>query len=344
MPDLLLKKSYHYHLPKELIAQYPLSERSNSRLMVIHRKTGDIEHCRFHEIIKYLKPQDVLVLNSTKVIPARLCGSKENGAQVEIFLLQEINPGIWKCLLRPGRKVKHPQKICFNSNLSGFVSNADKDGIREIYFNCSTDLWQEIESCGHVPLPPYIDRNDTASDHDTYQTVYAKTSGSVAAPTAGLHFTSELLEKIKSQQVLITEVLLHIGLGTFRPVKTDNITHHKMHSEFCSISGEVAETINHAKKNHERVIAVGTTSVRTLESFFEDNRLTSGERWTDIFIYPGKQFNIVDAMVTNFHLPESTLLMLVAAFAGYDLTMEAYREAVKERYRFFSYGDAMLII
>jgi len=247
-------------------------------------------------------------------------------------------------MIHPGKRIKEPQIVTFSESLSGFLSDADEEGLREIEFYFEGNFWKLLDEYGHIPLPPYIERNDDLKDHKSYQTVYAKDKGSVAAPTAGLHFTQDLLNQLRQKGIIITEVLLHVGLGTFRPVKVDDITHHKMHSEFCSITKETADIINSAKEEGRRIIAVGTTSVRTLESFQENGRLTHGEKWTDIFIYPGKGFNIINGLITNFHLPESTLLMLVAAFAGYNLVMKAYETAVTDEYRFFSYGDAMLIL
>jgi S-adenosylmethionine:tRNA ribosyltransferase-isomerase len=344
MPDLLKKQSYYYHLPKELIAQYPLEDRIQSRLMVLDRQQQSISHKHFYDIVDLLQTGDVLVLNKTKVIPARLFGKKDNGTSVEVFLLHEVQKGIWKCMVHPGKRIKQPQTLVFSEELSGFISDADEEGIREIIFDYTGDFWLQLDKNGHVPLPPYIDRNDEKNDYLTYQTVYAEENGSVAAPTAGLHFTPMVLNELKTKGVILAEVILHVGLGTFRPVKTDDITNHKMHSEFCKVSLETADIINQAKQNGKRIIAVGTTSVRTLESFVVNGKLTGGEKWTDIFLYPGKQFEIVDVLLTNYHLPESTLIMLVAAFAGYDFTLRAYEAAVSEKYRFFSYGDAMLIM
>jgi S-adenosylmethionine:tRNA ribosyltransferase-isomerase len=344
MPDLLKKQSYHYHLPKELIAQYPLEDRIQSRLMVLDKTRQTITHKHFYDITSLLIEGDVLVLNRTKVIPARLFATKENGTQIEIFLLHEIKPDVWKCMAHPGKKLKIPQKLYFSDELSGCVSLSDAEGIREITFEHTGDFWQILDKSGHTPLPPYIDRNDEATDQKTYQTVYARDAGSVAAPTAGLHFTEEILDELKNKGVTLVEVTLHVGLGTFRPVKADDITQHKIHSEFCIVPQITADTINHAKQEGRRVFAVGTTSTRTLESFVTDGVLASGEKWTDIFIFPGRKLKIIDGLLTNFHLPESTLIMLIAAFAGYELTFKAYSEAVKEQYRFFSYGDAMLIL
>jgi S-adenosylmethionine:tRNA ribosyltransferase-isomerase len=344
MPDLLKRQSYHYNLPKELIAQYPLADRSQSRLMVLDRQHQSISHHKFTDIKSFLGKGDVVVLNKTKVIPARLFGKKVNRTKIEIFLLHEISIGVWKCMVHPGKRLKHPQMIVFSEEFSGFVSASDEYGIREIAFTYKGDFWRALEKHGHVPLPPYIDRSDLTADHETYQTVYAKDNGSVAAPTAGLHFTQEIIDNLIQSGVIFAEVILHVGLGTFRPVKVNDILQHKMHSEYCSISQETAEQVNLAKSEGRRVLAIGTTSLRTLESFALEGRLSHGEKWTDIFIYPGKSIQIADGLLTNFHLPESTLIMLVSTLAGYEFTLEAYEIAVNEKYRFFSYGDAMLII
>lgn len=344
MPNLLHKQSYFYNLPKHLIAQYPLSDRPQSKMMVLDKEKQTISHKHFFDIVDFLNNGDVLVLNKTKVIPARLYGKKENGTQVEVFLLNQIDISTWKCLIHPGKRIKKAQELVFSDELSGFISLSDEEGLRDITLQYEGEFWQILEHCGHIPLPPYIDRADTEIDHSAYQTVYAEDNGSVAAPTAGLHFTQDILDKLKAKGVIIAEVILHVGLGTFRPVKVDDITHHNMHSEFCIVPEITATIVNQAKLEQRRVIAVGTTSTRTLESFAKDGLLESGQKWTDIFIYPGKRLQIIDAMLTNFHLPESTLIMLVSAFAGYDFTMQAYSAAVESEYRFFSYGDAMLII
>lgn len=344
MIDLLLKSSYYYNLPKKLIAQYPLKDRHNSRLMVIDRKQQNIQHKHFYDIIDYLVPGDVLVLNKTRVIPARLFGKKENGTTIEVFLLNEIGTNVWNCLVHPGKRIKKPQLIKIADDLSGFISESDKEGIRTIEFSYTGDFWTLLDKYGHIPLPPYIERADEKEDANSYQTVYAEDRGSVAAPTAGFHFTEDLLNKLDKIGVIPAEVILHVGLGTFRPVKADTITEHKMHSEFCILPEQTADKINQAKFEKRRIIAVGTTTVRTLESFGANGLVRPGRMWTDIFIYPGKDMQIIDVLITNFHLPESTLIMLVAAFAGYDLTMRAYENAVENNYRFFSYGDAMLII
>jgi S-adenosylmethionine:tRNA ribosyltransferase-isomerase len=344
MPHLLSKRSYYYDLPKHLIAQHPLQERLQARLMVLDRQAHTISHKHIYDIASLINPGDVLVLNKTRVIPARLYATKENGTRIEVFLLNEIRSSVWNCLVHPGKRIREPQNLVFSDDLSGFISDSDAEGVREISFICKGDFWQLLEKYGHMPLPPYIERHDEAADRQNYQTVYARENGSVAAPTAGLHFTVELLDRLKQQGVIIAEVLLHVGLGTFRPVKTDDITQHSMHSEFCQIDQTTADMINQAKLEGRRVIAVGTTSVRTIESLAVNGKVSTGQKWTDIFLYPGKQLQIIDGLLTNFHLPESTLIMLVAAFAGYEFTLEAYANAVREEYRFFSYGDAMLII
>ncbi|PKN79742.1 MAG: tRNA preQ1(34) S-adenosylmethionine ribosyltransferase-isomerase QueA [Candidatus Cloacimonetes bacterium HGW-Cloacimonetes-1] len=335
--------TYDYALDESLIAQFPLPERTSSRLMRIVRNTGTISHHVFSDIVEMIGPDDVLVVNSSKVFPARLYGFKENGSRIEVFLLHHLEADTWKCMVHPGKRLKKEQSLKFSDNLCGWIGGPDEEGFRNVTFTCLTDFWEEIYSIGHIPLPPYIDRPDTQKDCQTYQTVYASERGSVAAPTAGLHFSLDLMDKLRAKDVKIAEVVLHVGIGTFRPVKTEKISDHIMHSEHCSISVETASLINTAKAARNRIIAVGTTSVRTLESFFEEGQLQSGSKWTDIFIYPGKSFQVVDAMVTNYHLPKSTLLMLVSAFAGYDLMRSAYEIAIQERYRFFSYGDAMFI-
>lgn len=341
--NLLSKKSYSYNLPEELIAQYPLSNRSESRLMLIDKTNKSISHTNFSGIINYLSKGDVLVLNTTKVIPARIFGKKQSGANIEILLVTPRQHNEWICLVRPGRKLKPGHIISISTDLSAEILSYEDNGMRLIKFNCENDFMDVLEKTGEIPLPPYINRKATESDKDSYQTVYAKHKGSVAAPTAGLHFTNELLEQILAKGIITTEVILNVGIGTFRPVEVDEITEHKMHSELCEVSQNTADIVNNAKNNGNRIIAVGTTSTRTLESFAHDSVLKFGTKWTDIFIYPGKKFNIIDAQITNFHMPESTLLMMVSAFAGYDLIMKAYSEAIKEKYRFFSYGDASFI-
>ena len=338
------KSSYYYELPPELIAQFPLKNRSESRLLFLNKKTGRVEHHKFSKIIDFLQPSDILVLNKTKVIPARLFGRKATGAKVEIFLLNQKSENIWECLVKPGKRLPENTTVEFNENLKCKILKKTEGGNRIVEFEKQGNFWNILEQIGKMPLPPYIKRGSIEKDKETYQTVYAQEKGSVAAPTAGLHFTEELLKKIRQKGIEIFEVILHVGLGTFRPVKTENIDEHKMHSEHCRISKETANKINKAKKEKRRIISVGTTTTRTLESFAENGVLRSGSHWTDIFIYPGKKIQIIDGLITNFHMPESTLLMLVSAFAGYENIMNAYKIAVREKYRFFSYGDAMLIL
>lgn len=345
MTDFFSLNTYDYHLPMERIAQNPLPDRSSSRLLILDKRNASISHHHFWEAVDFLQAGDVLVLNTSKVFPARLFGKKENGTSVEVFLLHCVEANFWQCMIHPGKRIKHPQSLWFSDTLQGFIGDPDEEGLRIIELISEGELFDEFERIGHVPLPPYIHRDDNLADHQNYQTVYAEQLGSVAAPTAGFHFTSQILNQLKDKGVIILNVLLHVGIGTFRPVKTDSIKDHKMHSEFCTIEPDVAAQINLAKAQNRRVVAVGTTSVRTLESFYnpDTQSLESGNKWTDIFLYPGKSFHIVDALFTNFHLPKSTLIMLVAAFAGYDITMRAYAEAIEKEYRFFSYGDAMFI-
>jgi len=338
------RSSYYYQLPEELIAQYPVENRSGSRLMHLDKKNGKISHHIFTDILQFLRPDDVLVLNKTRVIPARLFGKKESGTEVEILLLDQKDENSWQCLVKPGRKLKPGAEIIFSSQLSARINDYGPAGSRLIEFQTKGNFWNILEEIGKMPLPPYIRRDSQDMDKQNYQTVYAVERGSVAAPTAGLHFTEELLNKIKNMKIEILEVVLHVGLGTFRPVRTEKITDHKMHHEHCRISQETAAKINRAKQQGRRIIAVGTTTTRTLESFADHGNLTFGSHWTEIFLYPGRKFQIIDGLLTNFHMPESTLLMLVAAFAGFDNIMKAYKTAVDERYRFFSYGDAMLIL
>ena len=337
-------KDFYYDLPEELIAQDPLEDRSSSRLMVLDKNTGAIQHKIFKDILDYLNPGDCLVLNNTKVIPARLFGVKEGTeAKIEILLLKRRENDIWETLVKPGKKAKPGTKISFgNGLLVGEVIDVVEDGNRLIQFTYEGIFEEILDQLGQMPLPPYITHQ--LADKNRYQTVYAKYDGSAAAPTAGLHFTKELLAAVKEKGVDIAEVTLHVGLGTFRPVKVDNILDHHMHSEFYMISQEAADKINHAKESGHRVIAVGTTSTRTMEAAADENgKLHECSGWTEIFIYPGYQFKVIDALITNFHLPESTLVMLVSALAGREHILEAYEEAVKERYRFFSFGDAMFI-
>ena len=342
--SLTKKSSYWYQLPDELIAQYPKDKRSTSRLLYLNKNTGDISHHKFTDILELLKPSDVLVLNRTRVIPARLLGKKSTGAKVEVFLLNQKTDKTWECLVKPGRRLKVSTEVEFSENLKGKIIDRTEDGERLVEFEWEGDFWKILEKVGKTPLPPYIKRESIEKDKETYQTVYARERGSVAAPTAGLHFTKELLEKIEQKGIEILEVLLHVGLGTFQMVKTENIDEHKMHSEFCRITEDTAEKINKAKSQGRRIVAVGTTSIRTLESFAKNGRIKPGAHWTNIFIYPGKKLQITDGLITNFHLPYSTLLMLVSALAGYENIMNAYQVAIRKKYRFFSYGDAMLIL
>ncbi len=337
-------RDFDYFLPEELIAQDPLSKRDGSRLLILDRKTGEIEHKNFYDILDYINEKDFLVINSTKVLPARLLGNKEDtGAKVEVFLLQPTkDEGVWECLVKPGKKVKIGTLVVFEEGLlKGEIISRKDSGSRIIKFTYEGSFMETINKIGEVPLPPYIKKK--IKDPDRYQTVYAKESGSVAAPTAGLHFTDELLKKISEKNVGIAEVTLHVGLGTFRPVNTEIITEHKMHSEFFSITDENVDKINKALKSGKRIIAVGTTSTRTLESAVENKEIVKKEGWTDIFIYPGYSFKATDALITNFHLPKSTLLMLVSALASKDSILNAYSEAILKDYRFFSFGDAMFI-
>lgn len=337
-------KDFYYDLPEELIAQDPLEDRSSSRLMVLDKNTGAIQHKIFKDILDYLNPGDCLVLNNTKVIPARLFGVKEGTeAKIEILLLKRRENDIWETLVKPGKKAKPGTKISFGDGLLvGEVIDVVEDGNRLIQFTYEGIFEEILDQLGQMPLPPYITHQ--LADKNRYQTVYAKYDGSAAAPTAGLHFTKELLAAVKEKGVDIAEVTLHVGLGTFRPVKVDNILDHHMHSEFYMISQEAADKINHAKESGHRVIAVGTTSTRTMEAAANENgKLHECSGWTEIFIYPGYQFKVIDALITNFHLPESTLVMLVSALAGREHILAAYEEAVKDRYRFFSFGDAMFI-
>ena len=337
-------KDYDYDLPEELIAQDPLEDRSSSRLMVLDRQTGDVEHRHFTDILEYLHPGDCLVINNTKVIPARLFGVKEDTqAKIEVLLLKRKENDIWETLVKPGKKAKPGTKLVFGDGLlTAEVVDVVEEGNRLIQFHYDGIFEEILDQLGQMPLPPYITHQ--LKDKNRYQTVYAKYDGSAAAPTAGLHFTKELLQKVKDMGVDIAEVTLHVGLGTFRPVKVENVLDHHMHSEFYMVSQEAADKINRAKESGHRVIAVGTTSTRTLEAAADENgRLHETSGWTEIFIYPGYQFKVIDALITNFHLPQSTLVMLVSALAGREHVLHAYEIAVKERYRFFSFGDAVLI-
>ena len=337
-------KDFYYDLPQELIAQDPLEDRSSSRLLVLDKKTGEMQHKVFKDIVNYLHPGDCLVINDTKVIPARLIGSKEGtDAHIEILLLKRRENDIWETLVKPGKKAKPGTVINFGDGLlKGTVIDVVEEGNRLIQFSYEGIFEEILDQLGQMPLPPYITHR--LQDKNRYQTVYAKHEGSAAAPTAGLHFTPELLEQVKEMGVNIAHVTLHVGLGTFRPVKVDDVEKHHMHSEFYIVEEDQAKLINDTKKNGGRVIAVGTTSCRTLESATgEDGIVKATSGWTEIFIYPGYRFKCIDALITNFHLPESTLLMLVSALAGKEKIMHAYEVAVQERYRFFSFGDAMFI-
>ncbi len=337
-------KDFWYDLPQELIAQDPLEDRSSSRLLVLDKDTGEITHKHFYDIIDYLDEGDCLVLNETKVIPARLMGvKKDTGAVVEILLLKRKSKTVWECLVKPGKKCRVGAVIEFGEGLlTGTVSDIVEEGNRIIEFEFDGIFEEILDKLGTMPLPPYI--THTLKDRNRYQTVYAKNEGSAAAPTAGLHFTKELLKDIEDKGVKLAKVTLHVGLGTFRPVKVSDVRQHHMHSEFFQVSKEAADIINSTRANGKRVICVGTTSTRTVESASDDKGyLKEKSGWTDIFIYPGYKFKVSDALITNFHLPESTLVMLVSALAGREKVLHAYEEAVKEKYRFFSFGDAMFI-
>ena len=337
-------EEFDYDLPEELIAQTPLEKRDASRLLILDKETGEIEHHHFNEIINYLNPGDTLVLNDTKVLPARLIGIKEETqAVIEVLLLKNMQEDTWECLVKPARRIKVGTTVTFgNGKLKAKCTEIGADGIRYFTFLYEEIFLEILEQLGTMPLPPYIHKK--LEDQSRYQTVYAKEVGSAAAPTAGLHFTKELLKQIKEKGVHIAYITLHVGLGTFRPVSVDTIEQHQMHSEYYHMTKEVAEQLMQTKKENHRIIAVGTTSTRTLETImtkYQEFKECSG--WTDIFIYPGYQFKAIDALITNFHLPKSTLIMLVSAFAGREQILNAYQEAVKEKYRFFSFGDAMLI-
>jgi len=335
---------FDYYLPAELIAQEPIEQRSMSRLMVLDRSEGSIEHKIFKDIVNYLEEGDCLVLNDTRVIPARLLGVREDtGGKIEFVLLKKIDKDTWEVILKPGRRAKKGTRFVFgNGELKAEIIDIVEEGNRIVRFEYEGIFDEVLDRVGIIPLPPYI--NKRLNDKERYQTVYSRHKGSAAAPTAGLHFTKELLDEIKAKGVNLAYVTLHVGLGTFRPVKTEEVTEHTMHSEFYSISEETCEVINRTKAASKRVIAVGTTSCRVLETVSDENGiLKPGSGWTDIFIYPGYRFKTVDALITNFHLPQSTLIMLVSAFAGREMILDAYNTAVKEKYRFFSFGDAMFI-
>lgn len=341
----MLKSEFYYDLPEELIAQEPLFPRDASRLLCLDRQSGAVKDNTFRDVLDYLKPGDCLVLNDSRVMPARLYGHRKGtGAAVELLLLKQKEKDIWEVLAGPGKKAKPGNFLVFGDGLlEAEVLEVVEDGNRLVKFHYDGEFFAILDQIGQMPLPHYIKKQ--LEDKERYQTVYAKEIGSAAAPTAGLHFTPELMEEIKAKGVDIAYVTLHVGLGTFRPVKAEEITDHKMHSEHYALSPENAEIINRTKARGGRVIAVGTTSCRTLESIgMKDGKIEAGDGWTDIFIYPGYTFSVLDGLLTNFHLPESTLIMLVSAFAGYDHTMAAYRHAVEEKYRFFSFGDAMLIL
>lgn len=337
------KSDFYFELPPELIAQTPLEKRDTSRLLHLDKHSGDIEHGHFTDIKKYLRAGDCLVMNDSRVLPARLLGSRPGGGGVELVLLRDLGDGYWECLSRPGRKTKPGQELTFgDGELKAVVESVTEGGNRIVRFSFEGVFLEILERLGKMPLPPYI--KEELGDSERYQTVYSKELGSAAAPTAGLHFTKELMKELEEMGVRICYVTLHVGLGTFRPVKADQIEDHEMHSEFCMVPKETAETIMRTKAEGGRIIAVGTTSCRTLESFTDENGVIAEcSGWTNIFIYPGYRFKCIDALITNFHLPESTLIMLVSALAGRENVLNAYEEAVKERYRFFSFGDAMMI-
>lgn len=334
---------FDYELPPELIAQTPLERRDASRLMTLDKATGEIGHRHFYELPSLLRPGDCLVLNDSRVLPARLIGHRESGGAAEVLLLTDKGDKTWECLVRPGRKLREGARVTFgDGDLTAEVVRVLPDGNRLVRFDYEGIFLEVLERLGKMPLPPYI--KEELRDRERYQTVYSKEVGSAAAPTAGLHFTKELLQEVQNLGVKVCYVTLHVGLGTFRPVAEENLEEHDMHSEYCTISQETAETINETKRNGGRVICVGTTSCRTLESWAgDDGAMKESAGWTSIYIYPGYRFKVMDALVTNFHLPQSTLIMLVSALAGREHVLAAYEEAVKERYRFFSFGDAMFI-
>jgi len=335
---------FWFDLPEELIAQTPLRQRDSSRLLKLDRVTGMLPHKHFYDIIDYLRPGDCLVMNDSRVLPARLLGHRPTGGAVEVLLLRDLGENQWECLCKPGRKMQVDSEVIFgDGELTATVREVREDGNRIVEFHYQGIFLEVLERLGKMPLPPYIKAE--LADQERYQTVYSREVGSAAAPTAGLHFTNELLDKIREKGVKTAFVTLHVGLGTFRPVKVENVLEHHMHSELCMISRETADILNETKRNGGRIICVGTTSCRTLESLVnEDGTFEAMSKWTDIFIYPGYTFQAMDGLITNFHLPESTLVMLVSAFAGRENVLNAYAEAVKERYRFFSFGDAMCIL
>ncbi len=334
---------FWYDLPESLIAQTPLEQRDSSRLMVLNRTTGNVVHKNFYDIIDYLRPSDCLVMNDSRVLPARLLGHRPTGGTAELLLLRDLGDKRWECLAKPGRKLLVGQDVIFgNGELTATVVDVRDDGNRVVEFHYEGIFLEVLDRLGKMPLPPYIKAE--LDDRERYQTVYSREPGSAAAPTAGLHFTNALLDKIRAKGIKTAFVTLHVGLGTFRPVKADEIGHHHMHSELCMISEEAAAILNETRRSGGRIICVGTTSCRTLESLVsEDGSFRASSKWTDIFIYPGYRFKAMDGLITNFHLPESTLVMLVSAFAGRENVLDAYNEAVKQQYRFFSFGDAMFI-
>ena len=335
---------FYYDLPEELIAQTPLERRDASRLMVLDRRTGEVTHRHFYDIVEYLQPGDCLVMNDSRVLPARLMGHRPTGGVVEVLLLRDLGDKCWECLCKPGRKMQPGNQVIFgDGELTATVREVREDGNRVVEFHYEGIFLEILERLGKMPLPPYIKAE--LKDQERYQTVYSREAGSAAAPTAGLHFTQELLDKIRAKGVSTAFVTLHVGLGTFRPVKAEEITDHHMHSELCMMNQETADLLNATRARGGRIICVGTTSCRTLESLVNpDGRFCAGSKWTEIFIYPGYTFKAMDGLITNFHLPESTLVMLVSAFAGREHILAAYKQAVEQRYRFFSFGDAMCIL
>ena len=335
---------FWYNLPEELIAQTPLEKRDTSRLMVLDRTSGEVQHKHFYDMIDSVNPGDCLVLNDSRVLPARLLGKRPTGGAVELLLLRDLGDGTWECLAKPGKKCTQGQEIIFgNGELTATVVSVQEDGNRIVKFHYEGIFLEVLERLGKMPLPPYIKAE--LQDQERYQTVYSREVGSAAAPTAGLHFTNALLDELRKKGVNVAFVTLHVGLGTFRPVKAENILEHHMHAELCMISQETADLLNQTHKNGGRIICVGTTSCRTLESLVnDDGTFEAKSKWTEIFIYPGYQFKAMDGLITNFHLPESTLVMLVSAFAGREHVLSAYEEAVNQKYRFFSFGDAMMIL
>ncbi|HQU70903.1 MAG TPA: tRNA preQ1(34) S-adenosylmethionine ribosyltransferase-isomerase QueA [Calditrichia bacterium] len=339
-------EDFSYHLPEKLIAQYPLPDRDQSRLMVVHRETGQIEHKVFADLHEYINKGDCVVVNNTRVFPARLIGTKDKtGAKVEVFLLRNLENGIWEVMVKPARKVRLGNKIVFSEDFSCDIIDNTVSGGRIIETHCNGDFFEVLERVGQTPLPPYVKRPAEDLDRESYQTIFASVRGAVAAPTAGRHFTPELVDKIRAKGVNFEEITLHVGLGTFKPVQVDDISRHQMHSEYYEVSNSTAYNITKTREKGGRIFTIGTTTVRALETVADRNGVVRGGKgWTDKYIFPPHQFRAVDGLVTNFHLPLSTLLMMTAAFGGLDLVMEAYKKAVKEKYRFFSYGDAMLVL